>query len=376
MEHLASLVACAAALQCAESIIPWPIPGLRLGLANLVTLVALEYLGPTAALQVALLRCGVGALAMGTFLSPSFLLSVASAGVSTAVMAAAMPVLRRGPRPVLSLVGISLLGAVAHNATQVTVAFLLVVRHPGVFLFLPVLGLSAIVTGWLTGVLASAVCRRVEDRVSVRGGECVHPNESAPAGNGRVPGDGWLARGSPGLKLAVAGGFAVAALLAESGAVLGTVLLLLVVMARLGGTPFAGLATRAVRALPFLVVAFLIPVLFTPEGAPVLDLGRWSVTREGLDLGFAVALRVLVLVLASAVVMLNTRVDDLLESLNRASRTGGLRSRVGTLFVLAWQGLPVFFGRFREALSRPGSVRARLGQMADVLADVVASGRT
>jgi len=82
----AALVATACVLQVAESFIPHPVPGVRLGLANIVTLVTLAELGFAAALEVALLRTVVASLVLGSFLTPGFLLSFFSAAASTAVM--------------------------------------------------------------------------------------------------------------------------------------------------------------------------------------------------------------------------------------------------------------------------------------------------
>jgi heptaprenyl diphosphate synthase len=62
-----------------EAAIPSPLPGVKPGLANIVTLVVLQRLGMRAAVWVSLLRVVAGSLILGTFLSPSFVLSLCGA---------------------------------------------------------------------------------------------------------------------------------------------------------------------------------------------------------------------------------------------------------------------------------------------------------
>ena len=82
LSQIAVLVALACVLQIAESFIPHPIPGLRLGLANMMTLTAMILLGFGAAMEVALLRTVLSAFMMGTFMSPTFILSFSGAASS------------------------------------------------------------------------------------------------------------------------------------------------------------------------------------------------------------------------------------------------------------------------------------------------------
>jgi heptaprenyl diphosphate synthase len=74
--RIAALAAVAIALQVLEAGIPSPIPGVKPGLANIVTLVALLMLGWRAALALTLVRVCAASLLLGTFLSPAFWLSL------------------------------------------------------------------------------------------------------------------------------------------------------------------------------------------------------------------------------------------------------------------------------------------------------------
>ncbi|NPV58190.1 MAG: Gx transporter family protein [Actinobacteria bacterium] len=147
--QLGMLVALGLVLQIIEGAIPpiLPLPGAKLGLANLATVAALVFLGPVEALAVNLLRCLLGGLLRGSFVGLA--ISTAAGTAATLVMAA----LYRLPSRLVSLTGISIAGAVTHNAAQLGVAILLV-GFPGLRYYLPYLLLIALPTGFFIGVTA------------------------------------------------------------------------------------------------------------------------------------------------------------------------------------------------------------------------------
>ncbi|MGD8227690.1 MAG: Gx transporter family protein, partial [Desulfobacteraceae bacterium] len=134
---IALLVSLACVLQISESLIPHPIPGLRLGLANMLTLTALVTLGFRYALEIAILRTLLSSLIMGTFMSPAFILSFSGAVVSTLLMGFSYWLSTLHSRYRLSLIGISIIGAFSHNMVQLYLAYLILVKHGGIFVFLP-----------------------------------------------------------------------------------------------------------------------------------------------------------------------------------------------------------------------------------------------
>ncbi|MDI3538030.1 MAG: hypothetical protein PWP58_145 [Bacillota bacterium] len=154
--YLSLLVAGGTALHVFEGFLPAlsALPGAKLGLANLASLLALALFGPVEMWWVVILRVFFGSLLGGTLLTTTFFLSLAGAVGSTLVMLTAA----RLGRGALSLVGVSVLGAVAHNLSQLLMAAFLV-RHPGIFFYLPYLLLFALPTGYFIGVTASFVLR-------------------------------------------------------------------------------------------------------------------------------------------------------------------------------------------------------------------------
>lgn len=141
---VAALAAAAIGLTLAEAAIPLPIPGVKPGLANIVTLMVLYRYGWSMAAWVAVLRIVAGALALGQFLTPTFVMSLSGGLTSLLVLALAS----RLPRRWFGPVGLSLLGAFAHIGAQLGVVSLWLMPGASLLPLLP-LFLSA---AWLTGL--------------------------------------------------------------------------------------------------------------------------------------------------------------------------------------------------------------------------------
>ena len=83
---MALMVAMGVILHRLEAMLPLPTPWIKLGLANLMTLMALIYLGTQEAFIVTLVRVILGSILGGTFLGPTFFLSLAGGVASTTIM--------------------------------------------------------------------------------------------------------------------------------------------------------------------------------------------------------------------------------------------------------------------------------------------------
>jgi len=149
--RVARHAAAAIVLTVAEAAVPLPLPGVKPGLANIVTLVVLARWGWREAAWVALLRVLVGSLVLGQFLAPGFFLSLAGSLASLAVLGAAMHLPGRWFGPVSH----SVLAAFAHIGGQLVIARLWLVPHDGVFYLVPVFALAATLFGVVNGLLAA-----------------------------------------------------------------------------------------------------------------------------------------------------------------------------------------------------------------------------
>ena len=151
---LGLLVSQALILSIVESWIPMPtpVPGIKLGLANIVTLIGIVYFSPLEVFIIVFVRTLLASIFTG---GPTvFLFSLAGGFLSSAVMI----LMYHKMRSIFSLAGISIAGAFFHNVGQLAVASLLM-KDTAVFAYLPILTVSALVMGAVTGLTASVVVK-------------------------------------------------------------------------------------------------------------------------------------------------------------------------------------------------------------------------
>ena len=152
---LAMLTAVAMILSYVESLLPSVgIPGVIMGLANIAVIFALFRFGWKEAAALSLVRVVLVSLLFGSV--GAMLYSLAGAVLSLAVMALLCRIDR------FSTVGISVAGGVAHNAGQILMA-MLILQTKQLLGYLPVLAVSGIAGGVLTGLAAALLIRRIPE---------------------------------------------------------------------------------------------------------------------------------------------------------------------------------------------------------------------
>lgn len=149
--RIARLTAAAVGLSLVDAAIPTPLPGVKPGLANIVTLVVLARYGWSAAAWVTGLRIVAGSILLGQFLAPGFFLSLTGGVLSLLVLAAA----RHLPRRSFGPVSWSILAAFAHIGGQLLLARAWLIPHDGVFLLAPLFAAAALVFGTINGLIVA-----------------------------------------------------------------------------------------------------------------------------------------------------------------------------------------------------------------------------
>ena len=140
-----------------EMLIPFTpaIPGIKLGIANLVVIIALYHMGAGYAVLINIVRIFMaGLLFSGVF---GIIYSMAGAILSMAVMT----LLKRAG--IFSVAGVSMAGGVAHNLGQILIAAFLV-SNLSIFVYFPVLIFSGIISGAVIGVIATLILERLPGR--------------------------------------------------------------------------------------------------------------------------------------------------------------------------------------------------------------------
>ena len=152
--RLGMLSAVALVLGYVESLLPLTpgIPGIKLGLANTVLLYSVYMMAWPQSLLLMLAKVGLSGLLFAGF--GGMLYSLAGSAASILMMLLVKRV------PGVSVVGVSITGAVAHNAGQLAVAACIVGGRAAAG-YAPILIVSGVVTGFLTGVVARLVLRAI-----------------------------------------------------------------------------------------------------------------------------------------------------------------------------------------------------------------------
>lgn len=147
-------IALALVLSYLESLVPlnFAVPGVKLGLANLVTIVALYMLGLKPAILISIGRIILSGILFGNV--TVIIYSLAGAGLSIVVMCIVRKI------KIFSVTGISICGAIAHNIGQIAVAAF-VMENANILYYMLILCITGAIAGTLIGVLASVVLRNI-----------------------------------------------------------------------------------------------------------------------------------------------------------------------------------------------------------------------
>lgn len=154
--RLSMLTAVAIILNIIESIIPFfYIPGIKIGLANIIIVAVLYLYGTKEAFYVSILRViVVGILRTGLF-STTFLFSLSGAIFSLTIMA----IIKK--TNIFSIIGVSIIGSIFHSIGQILMAYV-ILKNSSVYTYLPIMLIISIITGIFIGFISKQVVKLIE----------------------------------------------------------------------------------------------------------------------------------------------------------------------------------------------------------------------
>jgi len=152
---LAYFTAFAVTIYVLENIIPKPLPFFKLGLANVIVLLLLWNKKYLASIIIILSKTILGGLITGMLLSPMTIISLGASIAAFILMFCAL-----NARIGFSVLGISIIGATAHNITQLAIVNWLLVHNNTIWKLLPLMILLGLVTGLITGYLVHLLSRQ------------------------------------------------------------------------------------------------------------------------------------------------------------------------------------------------------------------------
>ncbi|MCI6151715.1 MULTISPECIES: Gx transporter family protein [Fusobacterium] len=163
-KYLILLILLSLYLSLAETLIPKPFPWLKIGLANIGGIIALEKFDKKMAIEVVILRIIIQGLMLGTLFTPGFLISFISGVTSLGIM-----IFLYKFRNKLSLVSISMASALVHNIIQLIVVYFLLFRNINInsrYIILFVIFFLALgcISGSVTGVIGEKLLLRRSEK--------------------------------------------------------------------------------------------------------------------------------------------------------------------------------------------------------------------
>ncbi len=151
LDHqIAQLSAIAIGLSLIESVLPSPMPGVKPGIANIITLYAMYRFNFRTAIWVSILRVFATSLILGQFLSPTFMLSLAGSLLSLLTLYFSIKL----PSRFFSPIGLSVLSSFAHITGQLLLVRLWLIPHASIYYLIPIYSAAALafglINGWIT----------------------------------------------------------------------------------------------------------------------------------------------------------------------------------------------------------------------------------
>ncbi len=164
--RVALLAALAISIHIIESAFPSPLPGIKPGLANVITLFTFIMYGWRTALQVSLLRVVISSLVLGTFLSPTFLLSLSGALLSLSSLILIQFLFRLLPLSPPGAIGYAVVAAISHMSGQFFIAWYFFIPHPGLFKLLPIFITFAVILGIVSGIITQLIIKTIKSETT------------------------------------------------------------------------------------------------------------------------------------------------------------------------------------------------------------------
>lgn len=343
------IIALSVVLQVSESMIPQFIPGLKLGLPNMLTLLALLTFGWSTALKITICRIVISSIILGTFLSFGFMLSISAGLGSFLVMSTILSIMPMLKTNRAGLIALSILSALTHNLIQVTLAYLLIIKHPGVFLILPYIAMGGVITGSMIGIAVHMVLMRIDAEQTVPAIDVLTLPAFKPVAESR----GKNRSIKPELKiLSLFAASLLLLIITDFRFYLFMAFLLLTVIF------WFRISLRSVfKNLRFMVLlmgyAFFLPLVFHPEGSTIFN---GTINFSGAYLGALYASRIFLLLILSRIIMFGSEpldiIDGLINLITKTRLFRGSEKKAADLLTLSLSMIPVLSEIIKDRIKK------------------------
>lgn len=376
---LSILVSCACVLQVVESFFPHPIPGVRFGLANMITLIALVDLNFKSAFNIALLRTIISSIILGTFLTPAFILSFSGSLISIIMMALFYRLSLGNSKIRFSLIGISVIGSLSHNLTQIVLVYLLFIRSKGILYLLPWLVISSIVMGIFTGLLAIQVCKKLE--LIIKGESSIQLNVNLSTPQGRLIHKKSLIHSLPAqFKILFVLTLAILIIIFKNYYLYTGIFFGLIFFTIIARLKLSALLYNLQKTFSLILLSFFLPIIFVSSGNVLLSIGPIKLTQIGLITGTIFTVRIILLYLATSLLALTTSPHNLTKGLQiflSPFRIIGISpNKLAQSLTLSWSFFPILMQHAKNLLTgykrKSNLIKNILNLLSDLITDLYA----
>jgi energy-coupling factor transport system permease protein len=260
---------------------------------------------------------------------------------------------------------------------QLVLAYFLLVKHSGIFVFFPWLSIGALATGWVVGIVAGGVCRQLAKASATETSEYTSTSVQIPAQKHYQAGNSLLHRTKPEIKILGIISLALLVLIFDDfrlNLALAAGLLFAAVISR---APFTFLWARVRQYTSLIAVAFFFPVFFNSGSHILATVASVKFTSEGMAAGSLFAARIVFLIIASSILLRTTSPENMTRGLARLlsplRRLGIDDQRFAQVLSLSWNAVPYLWETARAAIRKANLGRAgNLKNLLPLLSDLIA----
>lgn len=308
-------IAAASILQISETLIPHPIPGLRFGFANIISLVVLLQYGFKPALTITLLRTIVSSFILGSFLSPGFILSFTSGFLNICAIgllhrfSSSHSVLRFSP------IGLGIIGAFMHNLVQICLAFILLIQMPEIFYLVPWLSIGAVFMGGFSGWLTLQIIAEMNLNTVIR--PIATENENGFKMEIYKARNSLIHKTKSEYKILILLLITLVLVLKQDLIVYTFFFVFVCLIVWISKLSFFKIFRIVKKIWAIALSTFVIPVLFNPGTVILIQAFGVALHKKAVILGSIFALRIVLLALFTSVLAQTTKIKDMISGMNR-----------------------------------------------------------
>ena len=231
--------------------------------------------------------------------------------------------------------------------------------------------------GWITGRVASQVCQKLDNAPRDESIRVVKPHTSSFHSMHYLPGNSAIHRLKTEVKIVIVLLFSATVLFVKPVSAYAFLFLIWLTIALISKVPVFQMIAGLKKIIPILLFSFLMPLLFTKSGEPIVQWGVLKISGDGLIMGTRFSLRLILLLLNASLLVKTSEVEDLARgavNLMKPLKILGIRTeRISTILVLSWTSIPELWDRIRDLIQQHKPQRKSFRGWIPLISEILSS---